>query len=272
MIIPSFENKAELFQYLKAEKTKIMDFKKSAIKFTDGIISNIESGGVNKSVNKNDLTPGLTTIVANTYNWMDSHDDVHLDKVFSKSIKDRKDRVFHLHDHDFKLVAQVGDIQDIEERAIPWRTLGVDKDGDTVSLIIESDIKESYNPFIFNQYNKGAINQHSVGMYYVSLKMAINSDGKEYAQEKAEWDKHIDSIGNKDRAIERGYFFAIYEAKLIEVSAVLQGSNELTPTLQDIEPSADTQKTEPPAGTQIDLNKVIEIIKNKTNDTRRTNS
>jgi hypothetical protein len=63
-------------------------------------------------------------------------------------------------------------------------------------------------------------------------------------------------IANKSAADEKGYFWAVTEAKLIEISAVVIGSNRITPTQSvtenteaakgtslSIEPSNDTQKT-----------------------------
>jgi DNA-directed RNA polymerase len=60
---------------------------------------------------------------------------------------------------------------------------------------------------------------------------------------------------NKDVAMKRGYFWVVYEIKLLEVSAVLWGANELTPTIhqaeeKDFKPSEDTENKEPEESTQ----------------------
>ena len=63
-------------------------------------------------------------------------------------------------------------------------------------------------------------------MYYVKIDLAIdNQDDKEaYALYR----KYLPQIGNANKVEQQGYFFAVQEAKLKEVSAVLQGSNDLT--------------------------------------------
>jgi hypothetical protein len=63
-------------------------------------------------------------------------------------------------------------------------------------------------------------------MNYVKIDLAIdNQDDKEaYALYR----KYLPMIGNADKVEQQGYFFAVQEAKLKEVSAVLQGSNDLT--------------------------------------------
>jgi hypothetical protein len=38
---------------------------------------------------------------------------------------------------------------------------------------------------MFNQYAKGYVKEHSVGMRYVKLELAVNSDSKYDAEEKA---------------------------------------------------------------------------------------
>ena len=102
------------------------------------------------------------------------------------------------------------------------------------------------NEFMFNQYAKGYVKNHSVGMRYVKLELAINSESKWDVEEKEIWDKYIDDIANKEVAEERGYFWAVTEAKIIEGSAVPIGSNTITPTLEveakNNEPSKDTHK------------------------------
>ena len=104
---------------------------------------------------------------------------------------------------------------------------------------------------MFNQYAKGYVKEHSVGMRYIKMDLAINSENEADKEEKIIWDKYINTIANKADAEAQGYFWAVHEAKAIEGSAVVKGSNPATPTinveaakstLQIPEPSNDTQK------------------------------
>lgn len=106
---------------------------------------------------------------------------------------------------------------------------------------------------MFEQYAKGYVKEHSVGMRYVKLELAVNSEDKYYRDEKEVWDKYIDQVANKETAEEQAYFWAVLEAKAIEGSAVVKGSNFATPTISveavkdtsiTPEPSEDTQKIE----------------------------
>jgi len=76
----------------------------------------------------------------------------------------------------------------------------------------------------------GSINQHSVGMQYVKIDLAVNDPEEE--EEYATWNKYKDEVINLEKAEEQGFFWAVTEAKLIEISCVIAGSNELTPTLE----------------------------------------
>jgi len=95
-----------------------------------------------------------------------------------------------------------------------------------MALLIDAEISKAKNESVFDEYKNHEINQHSVGMYYVKIDLAIdNQDDKEaYALYR----KYLPQIGNADKVEQQGYFFAVQEAKLKEVSAVLQGSNDLT--------------------------------------------
>ena len=82
---------------------------------------------------------------------------------------------------------------------------------------------------MFEQYKQGYVDNHSVGMQYVKLRMCVND--KDYEKGKEAWDQYIDQVANKDVAEKQGYFWAVLEAKAIEGSAVPNGSNPITPTL-----------------------------------------
>jgi len=164
---------------------------------------------------------------------MDSQDDVLLAGVFSKSISEKGNRIWHLHDHQYQIDAKVGRPISIYEKLISWADLGIEKAGDTTALFMESNIIKDWNAKIFSHYLKGEIDQHSVALKYINIILAMNDENEKEAY--AEFQKHIDKIGNKEKVLEQGYFFAVKEAELFEVSAVLDGSNELTPTIQNEE-------------------------------------
>jgi len=84
---------------------------------------------------------------------------------------------------------------------------------------------------MFNQYKNGFVLNHSVGMRYVKLFFCYNNDAPEYSADKENWDKYYPLIMNKDDADKTSYFWAVTEAKNIEGSAVVKGSNFLTPVL-----------------------------------------
>ena len=104
---------------------------------------------------------------------------------------------------------------------------------------------------MFNQYANGYVNQHSVGMQYVKIQLAINDP--DYPEFEI-WKKYIGEVANIEKANEDGFFYVVLEAKVLEGSAVPLGSNHVTPTVSVetvkqvkeqttepvIEPSADT--------------------------------
>lgn len=247
--------RAQKFEYLMDNLNDIIETRKSAIKFTDNIGFNIEQA-TNKGLftsHKDDPKSGVIkrTIIGNTYNWMDSHDDVHVGSTFGKSIKERgASKIIHRHDHLALLTAKVGEFSNVYEKNVLWRDLNVNKDGFTTSLFGDSSIQQYRNPIIFQDYLENKIDQHSVGMFYVIMELAIDDNGDQYKKRKELFDKYIGLIGNKAEVLEQGYFWAVSEAKLIEISAVTEGSNKLTNTVQNIPPSNDTEKSEPTKVTQ----------------------
>lgn len=96
-------------------------------------------------------------------------------------------------------------------------------------LVYKATIKKDRNEYMFNQYKSGYVLNHSVGMRYYKLLWCYDSSDTAYSQQKDNYDKYSKEILNQDDLGE--YFWAVLEAKNIEGSAVVKGSNFLTPVL-----------------------------------------
>jgi len=229
----------DAFKFLKENKQEIIMHKKSATKYADMVVGVLTTGKASLSAKRwlyeNDEKAGVLkrSLAINTSNWLDSHDDVHVDETFGSSIKQKAAKqIPHLHDHVHMLGSKVGEPIEWKYAQVTWRDLGVNKDGTTYVLVMDSEIKKDLNPQVYDMYLKNEIDQHSIGMQYVKIDLAINEPEDDYWEEEYKvWKSLIDKLGNPEKAEAQGYFFAVYEGKAIEGSAVLFGSNELTPTL-----------------------------------------
>lgn len=238
--IPDFESKKGTFDYLVKNKKSLIAKKKMGIVKSDpfyyspAIIPG--NGKTSFSVKEEgDVQPAdidtlRVKVVANTANWIDSHMDMILEGAATKSIKERKHIIPHLYDHNHSVMAEVGDVVDIYPQKLHLRELGIDKEGSTESIIFVSDVKKSYNEKVFDRYKKGKATQHSIGLQYVKLELAVND--KDYEKEYDFFKKYYDLAINPEIADQYGYFWVVSEYKLIENSVVLFGSNELTGTLE----------------------------------------
>jgi len=169
------------------------------------------------------------TIVANTYYFMDSHGDVHVKGCFTKSIKEGKR--FFLKDHLFQVGAKIGEFLETYEKIVTWSELGIDKEGTTIILAHDVAIKKSYDESVFTQYKENKIDQHSVGMQYINVELAMDLAEDEEAYKL--YHEIFPKLGNQEFAQEFGYFWVVSEAKHRETSAVLLGSNPITGVLDE---------------------------------------
>jgi hypothetical protein len=230
-------------------KKDMIAMKMMAVKHSDPSI-NIplkDFTNINKEVVINGFE-GFCKAVANTYYWLDSHGDVHVKGCFTNTIKMNKEKIYHLDCHNSSngFRSKVGNVKDVIEMPLPWSAFGVDKEGDTISVIGVSELIEEYNKQVYDAYKNGEVNQHSVGMIYVNIALAINDE--KYPEEYKEWLSVYPLLGNPDKADKEGYFWVVKEAKLKEYSCLLwDGSNSLTPTSKD-----DTKHIEPQSSTQTD--------------------
>lgn len=251
----SFSDQGEVFDAFREHKAFLYHQKKSIIKTADAVdyfpivgVPHLGKSISAKELNKDILDPSVIStlkmsLAINTTNLLDSHSDVHLPGLWNKSLKETKSR-YHLQEHQMKFDKIITEEVKASAKMISWKDLGADYAGDTQVLLYEVSIQKERNPFMFEQYAKGYVKNHSVGMRYGKIYLALNSDSRWDEEEKATWDKYIDQVANKDAAEAQGYFWAVTEAREIEGSAVPLGSNPITPTISIEEKGAveDTPK------------------------------
>ena len=244
--IPFFNERKDLFKFLVENKQTLLAEKKYHPKHGDGINimfnrTLVDKNGKALTASKSNApidTQGLTqikvSVAINTTNIMDSHSDVHLPGLWKKSIFENK-LIKHLQEHTMAFDHIISDGADLKvyTQVMSWKELGVNLKGNSEVLTFDSTIKLSRSPYMFDQYAKGYVNNHSVGMQYVSLVMCINDDSEWCGAEYEAWQKYIGEVANREQAEEQGYFWAVKEAKVIEGSAVPIGSNYATPTLDN---------------------------------------
>jgi phosphopantetheinyl transferase (holo-ACP synthase) len=257
-----FATKEELFKALISNKKELVSLKKSSTKNADAVSCGYIDTTVKIDTNKEDIAGQMANlsqlnvkVVINTTNFLDSHGDVHVKGIWNKSIKDNVS-FLHLQEHERDFDKVITDTAKGYVKTMTWKSLGFSYTGSTDALIFESTIDKKRNEFMLNQYANGWVKNHSVGMRYVQMELAINTEAEYDKEYKALWDEYYPIIANKEVADERGYFWIISEAKIVEGSAVVMGSNSATPTLEtkeELEPSKDTLDNEPSLDTQKDL-------------------
>jgi len=257
-----FKSKAEEIAYVVENKDLIITEKKSSMKRADAIAIALPNAGITKAQSGESGSGDhlKAVVVINTTNIFDSHKDVHLPGIWDKSLKENS-RILHLQEHKMeydKLISKGKDLKAYVD-TISWKTLGLGYDGETQALIFDSMVRASRNKFMFDLYRKGEVDQHSVGMIYMKLILAVNDES--YGAEFDAWEKYSPMIVNIEDAEKSGYFWAVTEAKVIEGSAVLLGSNPITPTLDTQEPKQFTPITEPEESTQDNKSIFINLLK-----------
>jgi len=261
----TFETKDEMFKAIVDNMPLILSVTKNAFKAADSFTysyveefkSETEIVKANKPVTNNDLTELKVRVVINTTNLLDSHGDVHIKGIWNRSLS-HSDSKLLLQEHKKVFDAVIASDSLAYVKTISWKTLGANYEGSTQALVFDSVIKQSRNPFMFQQYKDGYVKNHSVGMQYVDMVYCINSEESWAKEYKDNWEKYYPMVANKEDADARGVFMAVLEAKVVEGSAVLFGSNSITPTLENNMKSANDapSETDPPQGTQKEEQKI----------------
>lgn len=257
--IPDFQEKTALIDWLIENKSALVAQKKSAAKYADAMSCPVNFVSIKgDSVIKAEAVAAengrlKVRSIINTTKIFDSHGDVHIDQLWNKSLKENKD-LYLVKEHNFSFEGIISENVKAFTKQMSWNELGFNYSGQTQALVFDSVISKVDNPFMFDRYKAGRVKQHSVGMRYVKIDLAVNDE--RYEKEFEIWTKYYDMIVNKNDVDDVGYFWAVTEAKAFEGSAVVKGANFATPTqsvqetkgqpLQNTgdEPSVDTRETE----------------------------
>lgn len=251
------ENESTLIDQKKAEK-------KQADPFSFHIIEKSEFAS-KAETEQSDGSKIRVKVVINTTGLMDSHGDVHIPNLWKKSLSEQK-KFYLVNQHDFSFDGILSDDVKAYAETISWKDLGYKFEGETQALIFDAVIDSNSawisnsvsNKKLFELYKANKVPNHSVGMRYIKYVLCMDTEEEGEEKYKANYDKYISYVANKEQAELEGYFWAVTEAKVIEGSAVVRGSNYATPTLEveqkgvaDIV-TTDEIKDEPHDSTQIE--------------------
>lgn len=258
----NFASKDELFAALKANEENILDIKKANIykgcdksqTIGNAIFSEEVTKGIGFATKNNFIYP-----IISTTKYMDSHDDVHFDGCFTKTVKDQQGKVYYCADHDLSLKGIIATKKDVEMvvKNIDWSIVGKDYQGQTQALIFCIDKSTIKNQDALSLIESDPELENSIRMQYVKVMMGIDSKDKMYAVNKQYFDSRINEISNKDKAIEQGFFFGVEELKIHKEGSLViaGGSNDATRIYQE--------STEPPNGTHVHTEPSIDTQNNK---------
>lgn len=269
--LPDFENKKQAFKYLRDNHDKIISLKSAEpIKSEECSLGCSGLSMSKDSIEKYEKTEGeqikdsshikadpIGTLkegeikvkaYANVIGWCDSHYDVLIKDSAKKTIKDKgasnKQLIYHLKNHGRTTDDVIGKHVKMSLEDIELNQFNIVSDIKQTQVIIgESVVSEAYDQKCFKLYADNEIKQHSIGLMYIKMFFCMDSDEDEDAMYKENFDRYFPEVINKEKVKESGYFWAVTQIRLLEYSAVLWGSNELSITA-DYEPSEDTQKEE----------------------------
>lgn len=260
-----FKTKEELYSYLRQNKSLLMLEKKQQLKHADTVSACLyeyapetpeaKKAAIDPEVSNDNFKSFKIAVVINTTNLMDSHGDVHIPGLWKKSLQEQKN-LYLLQEHKMQFDKIISDNVKASVKTMGWAELGYDYEGTTQALIFNAEVEKDRNEYMATQYLKDRVRNHSVGMRYVTLSLAMNSESKYDREEKETWDKYIKQVANKEEAEAQGYFWVVTEAKIVEGSAVPLGSNTATPTLSvGKEPIEITPEPEQPLTKRINWDK-----------------
>jgi hypothetical protein len=259
-----FTNKAERFVYIQANKETIVKSLKSTPKTKEnkflGFYSQTDQT-VKAIPNYDDKF--IYPVISNT-NYIDMHDDVHMNNSMNKTAKEQDRKVYYVTDHDISVNNIIAMPEDVEVMIIKlnWKDLNKDFEGKTQALVFkiakDSIINSSFAKII-EKGKKGM--QNSIRMMYIKADIGFNSDDEQFAVEKKYYDEALEKSVNKEAFKNVDVVTLVRELKIhLEGSAVPFGSNDATLIKTTEAVNDDTSTIEPPQGTQASIHEMLSKV------------
>jgi hypothetical protein len=206
----------------------------------------------------------------NSTRILDSHDDLHVDGIWKKSVQEIQGKNYFVEDHELEISKVITRKEHIEifTAKVPFSLIGKPYQGNTEILVYKIAKNQIKNDKVKEWLESGDSIECSVRMQYVTILLALDSNNPEDATEKKNYDDYIDLIANKSDFEYIPYFFVIKEAKNVKESSLVPfGSNSATGVVQNKiekeEPSIDTQDTTEPTNAVTQKNEMLKELLNK---------
>ena len=253
-----FSTKEELFAELKANKDLIIDAKKSEIykscdKGQSVVAKNLDLLKFSEENKAIKIDENYYYFAVNSTKILDSHDDLHIDGIWKKSVQEIQGKNYLVEDHELEISKIIARKEHIEifTAKIPFSLIGKPYEGNTEILVYKVPKNQIKNDKVKEWLDSGDAIECSVRMQYVTILLALDSNSPEDASEKKNYDDFINLIANKGDFEYIPYFFIIKEAKNVKESSLVPfGSNSSTGVIQNKiekeEPSDDTHNTPEP--------------------------
>ena len=260
----NFEDKEVMFAELLANKELIIKEKTSNIlkSIDKGIAITSNQEAILKAIETNkelNIDKDFYYFVVNSSNILDSHGDMHVKGNWDKTVKEQQKKTYLVFDHQLKRSEIIAMKEDIEMLTleIPFSLIGKNYDSNTYALVYKVHKDKIRNKEAKELLESGYSFEASVRMQYVKIDLAMDSNLKENAKEKENFDKYFNEIANKEDFEEITHFWVIKESKNVqESSLVMFGSNPATGLINENK-EADTitsSKNEPLEDTQTSNN------------------
>lgn len=266
----TFENKEELFKEMKNNLDLIIASKTAKIQKScnKGLSIKCKKIDLSKYQEQNKqlvIEDNYYYIAVNSTRILDSHDDVHSDGIWDRTIDQIKGKNYLVADHKLETLSTIvrKEYLEIFTAIVPFSAIGKSYEGLTEILVYKFPKDKVLIKSIKEWLDSGDDIEASVRMQYIKLISCFDSSDPDNSDEKTNYDNYIGMIANKADFDYIPYFFVIKEAKNCkESSLVLFGSNASTGQMKNNDPLKGIHNNngiDPPKGTQNQQRKKVFI-------------
>jgi len=135
-------------------------------------------------------------IAVNSTGVLDSHEDLHVEGLWNKSIKEQQGRNYLVEDHQLDIKSVIVRKEHIEmfTASIPFTMLGLPYEGNTQALVYKFPKNQVKNEKLKEWLDSGDAIEASVRMQYVTFDLCMDTNDPDDATAKANYDKIVSHL------------------------------------------------------------------------------
>jgi hypothetical protein len=170
-------------------------------------------------------------VIANVSNFFDYDNDVVLAEAYNRALQKASVPILDSHSRYSVKDSLLGKSNAVKVITMDAKAISEQYEGQISALVYEANLYADCAGNVITKYQRGIIDQHSIGFKYLDMFFAAKKEYGGSDEEDKLYQMYYPLVVNKAELDRFGYFFGIKDIDIKEFSPVVFGANKMTPVM-----------------------------------------